>query len=370
MPASSGFIHKRFSIVSGLILLLVMTSVTPSILLSRANAGTFTNAKVTISDSRASATSVAYDFAFTTTATTAIKQVDISFCTTASGTCNAPTGFSSGAPTLDTDNLAGTGRTTTAPGANSLRIVVGTPASQSTQAVTLDFSGLTNPSTADTSFFARIATYSDTGTTLIDSGTVAFAVLTTTSIAVSASVDPTFTFTVAGVSSGGSVNGATTTITTTANTVPFSTLADGTSAIGAHDVAVTTNAANGYTVTVNALADPPLTSGSNNIDKFTGTNAAPTTWSAPAGSSANVNTGYFGYTTNDSTLGTGTADRFTSSGGNKWAGPTTSPLEVAYSATGVATAQTTRVGWEAEVNELQPQGSYTGTVILVATPTY
>ena len=123
-------------------------------------------------------------------------------------------------------------------------------------------------------------------------------------------------------------------------------------------------------MTVKATATPPLVDGKNNIDEFTGTNASPTTWSSPAGSAASVNTGFFGYTTNDASLGTGTATRFTSSGGNKWSGTTTSPLEVAYSATGVSSAEVTRVGWQAEVNGLQPAGSYTGTVVLVATPTY
>jgi len=192
--------------------------------------------------------------------------------------------------------------------------------------------------------------------------------LTSTSIAVTASVDPTLTFTVAGLSSG-TVNGATISITTTANTIPFATLVDGTAKIGAHDLTVTTNALIGYQITVKALADPPLADVANNIDKWTGTNAVPTTWSAPAGTAANVNTGLFGYTTNDATLESGTVDRFTSAGGNKWAGVNSTAEQAAYSATGVL-AQVTRVGWEAEINEFQPPGSYTGTAILVATPTY
>lgn len=338
-------------------------------------AGTLTSASVTISTSQAEATGVSYNFAFTTTVTTAIKQVNVQFCTTASGSCTAPTGMDTGSVSLSSDNLAGTGRTTTSPAANAIQVVVGTPAAQNTQAVTMNFSSIENPSTADSSFFALITTYSDTGSTVIDTGTVAFATLTSTSIAVTANLGPTFTFTVAAVNSGGTVNGATTNITTTANTIPFGTLADGVPAIGAHDVSVVTNAANGYTVTVNTLANPPLVSGGNDIDQFPNANSAPVMWSAPAGSSQNVNTGYFGYTTNDSALGTGTADRFTSSGGNKWAGgtggaPITSPFEVAYNSSGTSGAETTRVGWQAEINELQPQGSYTGTVILVATPTY
>ena len=364
---------RKSVIASFTVFILLAVSLLPFFLPSKVQAGTFTSAKVTISDSRAALTGVTYDFAFTTTVTSSIKQIDIKFCTQTgqfTDTCTAPTGFSVSGATRTSDNIAGTGRTDSQPGANQFRSVITTPASQATQAVTFSLGTVTNPSTADTSFFPRIITYSDTGTTVIDYAQVAFATLTSTSIAVSANVDPTFTFTVAAVTSGGTVNGATLNITTTASTIPYATLADGTAKIGAHDLSVTSNAPNGYTITTKALATPPLTDGSQNIDVFTGTNATPTVWSAPAGTASSVNTGFFGYTTNDATLGTGTTDRFTSSGGNKWAGTTTSPLEVAYDSGPVGTGQTTRVGWEAEVNENMPPGTFAGTVILVATPTY
>ncbi len=333
-------------------------------------AGTLTPAKVTISDSRAGNASTTYDFAFTTSVTTSIKQLNVVFCTTASGACSTPTGIDTTGATRASDNVAGTGRTDDFTGNGTLSTVITTPASQATQAVTVSYTGITNPTTTNTTFFARITTYSDTGSTVIDTASVAFAILTSTSIAVSASVDSTFTFSVAAANSG-SVNGASIDITTsTANTIPFGTLSSGVPKVAAHDLSVVSNALGGYTITVKALADPPLVDASNNIDKFSGTNDTPTTWSSPAGSSANVNTGFFGYTTNDASLGTGTATRFTGSGGNKWAGTTTSPLEVAYSAVGVSSAEVTRVGWQAEVNGLQPAGAYTGTVVLVATPTY
>jgi hypothetical protein len=271
--------------------------------------------------------------------------------------------------TRASDNLAGTGRTDDFTGNGTLSTVVTTPAAQSTQAVTVSYTGITNSTTPDTTFFARVTSYSDTGSTVIDTASVAFAILTTTSISVSASVDPTFTFTVAAANTG-SVNGAPVTVTSsTANSIPFGVLSTGASKVAAHDLSVVTNSKNGYTITVKAIADPPLADGSNNIDKFTGTNATPTSWSSPAGTGANVNTGFFGYTTNDATLGTGTADRFTSTP-NVWAGTTTSPVEVAYSGTGISASEVTRVGWQAEVNGLQPAGAYSGTVVLVATPTY
>jgi hypothetical protein len=341
--------------------------------LTNANAA-LTSTKLQINNSQASATNVTYSFYFTTSATTAIKQIGIKFCTTPGAygdSCTVPTGFNPGSPTLASDNLAGTGRTVTDPATlgERMRIVVGTPAAQSTQGVILTFTGVTNSSTINTTFYTRVTTYSDTGTTPIDYGQSVAAVLDTNSIAVTATVDPNLTFAVAGVSSAGTVNSATTNITTTASTIPFGTMAVGTPKIGATDVTVTTNAGSGYSVTAShsgILANAPLTSGSNTINSFSGTNTSPSIWSAPAGSTANTNTGYFGYTTESTSLCTGTAGRFSS---NKWAGSSTTGQEVICSATGVS-SQTTRLGWQAEVNAIQPAGGYTGTVILIATPTY
>lgn len=365
-------INRKF--LTLLFLSIIITLVVPLYYVSTSKAqAVFSNQRVVISDSRASATPVQYDFWMTASATTSIKQIDIKICTQGGAfadTCTAPTGLSLSSAVRSTDNIAGSGRTDSSPAANQFRTVITTPSTQSTAGLFYKLTTITNPSTTNTTFYVRTITYSDTGTTTIDTGQVAYAILTSTSLAVSATVNPTLTFSLAAATSG-SVNGQAITITsgTSASTIPLGTLASGASAVAAHDATVTTNASNGYTVTASASATPPLTSGANDIDAFSGTNASPTTWSSPAGSSANTNTGYFGYTTEDASLGTGTPDRFTSSGGNKWAGTTTTGLEVIYSATGVS-SQTTRLGWQGEVNALQPAGSYTGTVILIATPTY
>ena len=349
-----------------IILLLAVLPPLSSLIISKSYAGTFTSAKVTISDSRAEQTSVTYDFAFTTTVTTSIKQIDIKFCTQTGAfadTCTAPTGFSVSGASRTSDNLAGTGRTDSQPGANQFRTVVTTPSTQSTQAVTYSLGTVTNPTTTNTTFYARIITYSDTGTTTIDTASVAFAILTSTSIAVTASVDPTFSFSVAAVNTG-TVNGAsvTTGLAAAAATIPFATLVDGTPKILAHDLTVTSNAPNGYQVTVKSAAAPPLTDASQNIDAFTGTYASPTTWSAPAGTSPSVNTGFFGYTTEDTD--------YSGFQSNKWAGFETTARAVVSRTSPIGAGETTRLGWQAEVNENMPPGSYSGTVVLVATPTY
>lgn len=340
------------------------------------NAVSASAASLNISDSRAGMTAVTYTFSFTASASTGIKQVDIQMCTTASGTCVAPTGFNGGTA-LQTDTLSGSGRTVTGPSANHYKIVVGTTATQSPLSVSLPINGVTNPSTINASFFGRITTFSDAGTTTIDTATVATATLDTTSIAVSAVVDPSLTFSVAAVGLSSPVDagsGPNTTVATTTTTIPFGTITNGSTNIAAHDVTVSTNAGSGFTVSLKTLASPPLSSGSNNVDQFCGesgntcVNTSPQSWSSPAGGTANTNTGFFGYTTNDSTLCTFTAARFTS-GGPKYAGPDTTAREVDCASSGVS-SETKRIGYRLEINGIQPAGSYSGTVILVATPTY
>jgi hypothetical protein len=354
---------------------LVLALVAPSLLRlkpNRVQAGSFTQADLTISDSRAAASTVTYDFDLTATSSAAIKQIDIYYCTSPTGACTPPTGMNTGTPTLASDSIAGTGRTVSkiSGGNNTTRVVITTPAAQTPTDFEMSFTGITNTSSINTSIYARITSYSDTGTTAIDDITIATAVLTAESIYVTADVGSTFTFSVNDADSG-SVNGATIDVDSDDNAIPFGLMVVATPKVAAHDVTVVTNATNGYVVTTEALADPPLSDGSNNIDNFSGTNATPTTWSSPAGSTANTNTGFFGYTTEDGVLGTGTTGRFTASGGNKWSGFTTDPLELIYSAGAPGgSGETTRVGWQLEINSFQPPGSYAGSVLLIATPTY
>jgi hypothetical protein len=369
------FSNRTSKKIASIVLTLILVVVSLAAFFSQpVSAGVMAPSKITIDKSQAGATNVTYTFNQTLSTGTAIDHIDIYFCTeqAASGTCTAPTGMNTGTPTLGTNNITGTSITESkiSGGNNTIKVTIGSPATQDPLTLSMAFTGITNTSTANSSVYARIKTYSD-ASTVIDTGSAAIAVLTSTSITVTADVAPSFAFTVGAVNTSTSVNNATTTVTTTAGTIPFGTInPGGTAAIAAHDLTVVTNANNGYTVTI-ATTDPPLVSGSNNIDKFSGgDNATPAVWSAPDGTAKNVNSGFFGYTTEGS-LGTGTAARFTSSGGNKWAGPTTSPLEVMYSANPTSdVGNTVRIGYEVQVNGYQPPGTYSGTVTLVATPTY
>ena len=331
-------------------------------------AGSLTSAKATISDSRAGQSGVSHTFTFTTATTGNIKAVEMLYCTTPSGSCTTPNGIVT--TSASQGSIAGLSTSTTdatTNGTMALTVTSDTSVASGTTII-IPYSTLTNPTSINSSFFVRITT-KDNSNTLIDSTVVAFATLSSTSLAVSADVGSTFAVALAAVTTG-FVNGKAINITsTTASAIPFGTLSTGNSKVAAHDITVTTNSQNGYSVTVKA-SNPPLVDGSNNIDNFTEPNNIPTAWSSPAGGSANVNTGFLGYTTEDSSLCTGIIDRFTSSGGNKWAGFDITPYEISCNLGAALSGETTRLGWQIEVNGVQPAGNYTGDIIIVTTPTY
>jgi hypothetical protein len=222
---------------------------------------------------------------------------------------------------------------------------------------------ITNGSVADNDFFLIFRTFNNTdcATSAVDNATVGF--IYTTGQAVSVSVDSVLSFTIAGIAGDGvaTVNGATLTngLTTTSTTIPFGTITSSANRIAAQDLTVSTNSGGGYTVYTRYTAPP--TSGANTISDTAGSNASPAAFNA-------AGTEGFGYTTEDSTL-SGTAARFTSSGGNKWAPFTTSNAELVYSAAAVNN-QTTRVGFQTSIANTTEPGSYVTSVIYTAVPVY
>ncbi len=351
-----------------IISLLISTLLLISSFLSPVYAGTLTTAKVTISDSRAGQVGVVHTFSFVTGTSGTIKTVEMIYCTTPSGSCSTPNGIiTTGASQGGISGLGSSTTNTTTNGTLILTVTSPTTINSGTT-INLPYGTITNPTSINSTFFVRIATKDGSDVT-IDSVTVAFATLSSSSLAVTADVGATFSVALSAVTTG-SVNGQAINITTTtANTIPFGTLATGGTKVAAHDITVVNNSSHGYAVTVKA-SNPPLVDGSNNIDNFTEPNSLPLVWSSPAGNSANVNTGFLGYTTEDTSLCTGTTDRFTSSGGDKWAGFETTAYEIVCNPSSTLTGETTRLGWQVEVNGIQPAGNYTGDVIIVTTPTY
>jgi hypothetical protein len=238
LPKLKRFNFRVFSVF--IIGVVILTSFS-----STAFAAQITGRSLSIGSSVASA-STTYGFTFTVPSATVVKSVSFTACTTASGTCTTPSGFSISGSTLTAQPTglgSGTGWTANTSTAGSLRVLNASNATAPSGSQGVSFSAVTNQSTANSTFFVRMTTYSDAAwTTPIDSGTVAAS--TAGQITVTASIDESVTFTLA------------------AATVPLGTLTTSSTGTGTSSMTASTNAASGYAITVNGTT---LTSGANTI---------------------------------------------------------------------------------------------------------
>lgn len=211
----------------------------------------------------------------------------------------------------------------------------------------------------------------DIGGTMTDAGQALVVIID--DISVTAAVNATFQFTIAGLNTGEAVNGTSTSGTSTATSLPFGTLVAGNQYTLGQRLTVTTNAAGGFIVTVFQDRNLESSTGSD-IDQFVDSHAAgtstPKAWQAPAGTSGVENTyGHFGFTSEDSDLN---GNEF---GTDLWAGDLGSARQV-FSHTGVADGTTpdigvTDVAYQVEISAFQEAGSdYSNTLTYVATPTF
>ena len=205
-----------------------------------------------------------------------------------------------------------------------------------------------------------------------DSGTTIVVILS--NVLVTASVNTVFTFEVDGLGGGQTVNGVTTSGTSSSTTIPFGTLSDGVATTVAQVLTVNTNAATGYVVTVQL--DQALQSSTGaDIDGFVEgsyTNT-PVAWAAPVDVLGSENTyGHWGITSDDATTTRSAGDEFNA---GEFASASTSPRVVMSHngpANGTATGEgITRVGYRVEISSLQEAGDdYEATLTYVATPTF
>lgn len=352
MKINRSYNHSIRRVIAALAALIVLAS--PAMAAAATN---LTSASLGLSDSRPTQ-SATYTLTASSVTNTAIQCIKEVYATTSTGT-TLPSGMSTSSATVSASstliNSSTSGWTADTSVNGTVKYTDASPVTPGTlSGATFIVSGITNP--AQGSYFLQFNTYSDSNCSAgVNTLTLSFA--TMAGQAVSLAVDPSLTFTVAGVANSQAVNGATTNVTTTSGTLPLGTVTASTNAVAAQDLTVTTNAGSGYTASTRYTAAP--SNGSHSITDFTGSNASPAVFSA-AGTEA------FGYTTNSTTLGTGTAARFS---GDKWAAFTTTNAEVAYSNAAVSSS-TTRVGVQAGISGTTPAGSYTTTVIYTVTPIY
>jgi hypothetical protein len=219
---------------------------------------------VTLSSSANGANNVTYslDMAALPTSTTPVKSLGVRLCASLSGGCTTPSGFSSGSSTLVSQPSglgAASGWTVNTADSGSLRVLNAANSTNPSGAVSVIWSGVTNPSTANMTFYAVITTYSDAGwTTPIDTGSIALS--TSNQIQVSMQVNETLTF-----CAGTSITGAN--CGTIAGTVVNLGVGSSTSPVtGTSVLAASTNATDGYSVRYSGAT---LTSGTNTITPLT-----------------------------------------------------------------------------------------------------
>jgi len=306
-------------------------------------------------------------FSFETATTATIGSIDFVYCTTADGTCTQPTGLVTTNATLASQSgTTGFTINNTTADAPSVTNSSGASIAASTQ-LTFQLDSITNPTTANQSFYVRITTYNTSGVA-VDSGNVAAS--TANQIVLSGTMPESLIFCAGATVSESS--GIPNCSTATSGDVNFTSLFSPTAvATATSQMAASTNANHGYVISVNGNT---LTSGSSSIDAMTspttsanGTSqfgmnlVANTTATSTPTVGSNVTPAY-DTTTGDlgqPLTGYNTADDFEFVSGNNVA-----------SSSGPSNAQIYTVSYIVNVPGDQAAGSYTTTLTYICTPTF
>lgn len=364
MKEISGKLFKmtRTSLSLGLAILLGIMSLL--MMPAGGNAADLTGESVSLSDPRTGQTSVSYTLTLDSQSTTAIACVRVEFDTAADGSGGLPTGMSiaSIAMASGTDfvNAFADFNPVDSTTAGVAIFTDATPAAPTGgDDRTLVLSGITNGSTAGTSYFVIVNTYSDGGcTTPIDTnGKAAF--IFTDGVTITATVDPTLDFDI-------------TDSTCDLGTLPTS---------GTHkgcdiDFDIDTNAGNGWTISAkgdSAGADETLRNTALGVD-ITANTSVDTLGTIGAQEAFGFNLVAGNTTTPD----TGTALGGDTSGvsisgdyGNaddfKWPGAT---FETILTDTGTSSGTTATALVAANRSATTEAGAYSTTLVLRATANY
>lgn len=360
-------------------------------------AAALTSQSISLTNSYPGATS-SYTFNFTTSSTTIITEIDLTFSTAATGGTVPPTGTttttgsfagghifaaddSSWTPTFTSNgNLVFKDAGFTPGGAVAGSLTVSTISNPSAGSCSGSYPSSPTYSTVEQgdTCFVQITTKTTGGGT-IDTGAATFTL--TPEIQATATVDPSLTFSVTGVNTSVSTGRSTSTnVSTTYSSLPFGHLsAGGSTAIGAQSLTVSTNANGGFIVTM-AMTTQMSGSGTpgNKISPFI-TGGTPSTWSTPAAwvnpsGSNKIGTGTLD-TLEASAIGAATTDTHVTgwSGTTNLWGPVpfaqTSAVNVMQNTSSINSDVQT-VSYQVGVDAYQPADIYSGYVQYYAIPTY
>lgn len=357
-----------------------------------AYAAPISNATATISNSLGGQTSVGYTIKFTAS-NTAIKAITLQWRTAASGggvvnnlnltgagltslldsgNGNAATGLAIDTTGAASDNLRFHNSSAYAPsGAPTYNIIL---------------TGITNNNADNTcdsvansdTCYIIVTTWADEAatTTPVDTGVVSYTVIN--NVNVTATVDPSLTFTVTGITTTAALQtndsnagcAASADVAASAVAIPFGDIKVNTYKCAQQSLAVATNATNGYNVkqvflgaTANVVMAGTL-SGSNVLNAFNSGSAftSPTTWFTPTSTTPNSNTGFVGLRTTNAGVA-GSIAAF-SSNANWYGAPGNNgtPVIVMDRAGADLGTSPSYLTYKIEVNAAQPADTYTGTI--------
>lgn len=354
--------------------LTMATASVVSSLVESAYAGQVTTRSIQMSDSNQGTTGVTYKVTFTPAGTYTAKGIVIDFCDSSplpGDSCTLPTGFSlTGSPTIAnaspnptgnwTAASSNTNRTLTLTNTTGISATTGTP-------VTFEITTVTNPTTDNHSFYARIFTYTSTTTgyttggsgnegSYTDYGGVALS--TGKVINITAKVQETLSFCVFNTTCG---DDPSFTIGHTAGTTTIidSSVVDTATA----KFSISTNANGGVAI---RMKGDTLKSGTNDIDAKT------TAGSIVAGTE---NFGFYVSTSGtnlvtDNSYGTAaTAYQLINTGGGAGDVTTTYGGQFAH-LTAPASNSNTTLTFGATASNTTPAGTYTAAEQLIATGTF
>src|SRR3990167_3958751 len=343
IPTHVGFTHRVVAMLVACAVILGSIGV-----YTTAQAANLTFISDTLTDSSPSAQSghdisITFPSGFTTVASTTVGDITV----TVDGGADTATNFSAVGQVVSFDGIDATQ-------GQVVRIVIAADA-------------ITNPASPQS--YEIVVQLANAGA---DTGRPRVAIVQ--NVTVSAAVETTFNFVVAGTATSTSVNATTTTGATEATEIPFGILAAGTVYTLAQELTVQTNAANGFVVTVEQDGNLESSTGAD-IDGFIDGSYVntPTAWSAPTNGLLLENQwGHWGLTSDDSDLN---GSEFTSGGGDKWVAASTTPRQI-FSHDGPSNGTTqdvgsATIGYSVQISSLQEAGDdYTATLMYIATPTF
>ena len=371
--------HGKIIVVIGVMISLVFAYLAiPSV-----NAAAISNREIRLTDSRPSSTAssaVTYDFEGDHSLTDLVGCLQITFCTTATGACTAPSGMDAGGAIQAPTNWNGWSTTNFTASGMTANVISYTSATTATGDVNYSFStaSVLNPNGAGT-YFARAATFGNETCVsgAVDTGVAAFAIVD--GVAVSATVAETLTLTLSGVAAAdcdtsfGTLDGP----ASTASTVAFGEVSADTFYHGCQDVYVATNAGSGFTLSGQEQTNLRDTVIGKNISDSTGDDALMTETVSSVWATATFNG--FGYTCADQAgatcLLTATAGyrQFACQGTDAECDPGTgseSATTTGVMVSSTATTATSRIQYKLSTSAIQEAGSYSNVIVYIATPVF